>query len=98
MSLYLKLGLVLAGAAIVIAIFMAGENYAARKNASEVTKYRENEIRLLGEIDKAKAKRDVIYTDRVKIIQGSNDPRGCLDAPFPDDFIAGLRGTGGKTK
>lgn len=55
--------------------------------------HREKENKLILELEDAKAKREVVYKDRIKVVQGVADPGGCLDAPFPQPFVDGLRGS-----
>lgn len=48
------------------------------------------ENKAISEVQDAKVKRDIIYRDRVKIVESFQDDSGCLDNPTPDDLLKQL--------
>lgn len=69
-----------------------GQEVCEHANQAAALEHREKENALLVELEKAKAERSVVYRDRIKIVEKSPDPTGCLDTPFDPEFIRGLRG------
>lgn len=98
MNIYAILGAIAALIGTHWFMYSAGQDACQRKADKAALEYREKEIKLLGELEDAKNKREIIYRDRVHTIQGINDPSGCLDTPFPAEFLHAIRSPQAKPK
>lgn len=57
--------------------------YKAKANKAAL-EYRENENKLLAQLEEAKKKREIVYKER--IVQVDKVVDDCLDRPLPDDI------------
>jgi len=72
-----------------------GYVYRGQATDREVAQYRENEANLLAQLSEKDKQREVIYRDRVKVIEKATG--ACVDARIPDDVLRLLPG-GDKAK
>ena len=95
MKAYLYGAAVVAFLAMLAGAYYKGGVDCRSSAATALAEHRAKETRLLEEVQKAKDKREVVYRDRIKIVEGSKD--ACMDAHLPDDVRVLLNG-GNKAK
>jgi len=95
MKLYLLIGCAVGFVLLLIGTFYAGNRYGANRiiaeNQKSVEQKREKENEDIKELENAKSERQIVYRDRIKIVQSAPDLTGCLDAPLPDDIVRRVR-------
>lgn len=62
-----------------------------RRLAEERAAARDRETVLLAELEEERARRKVIYVDRIQTIREAPDPAGCADMRVPDGISDSLR-------
>ena len=78
----IKIGLVIA---FIIAIFGAGYFYCHTSYKVAVEKSKTRQAELLVEVEKAKAKREIRYVDKFRVVEKTVD--ACLDVNAPNDIL-----------
>lgn len=73
-----------------------GKERERDKATAAALDFREREQVLIAALDEAKQKREVIYRDKIKIIEAATDE--CLDRPLPDSILNLLRSIGNKAE
>ena len=91
MKIYAYLAAFLAFIGLLWGAVNYGQLIERNKATKAVIAYQEREVKLLDKLEKAKAKREVIYRDRIKIVRKATDSSGCLDTRLPADVLNGLR-------
>jgi hypothetical protein len=78
--------------AVAAAGFLFYLGWAARGQATykEIAEYRENEASLIAALNEKDKQREVIYRDRIKIVEKTVD--ACADVPIPADVLRLLPG------
>ena len=83
----------IAAAIIAVVVLLPGTYFAGyrsgvtstnSKNQSAIIKYKDRESKLLLALDKANKKREIIYHEEIKIIEGAVGK--CLDTDMPDNI------------
>lgn len=80
---------------LVVGGLVIGYTYRGQATEREVAQYREREADLLAQLSEKEKQREVIYRDRVKVVEKTAGE--CVDAPIPDDVLRVLPG-GDKAK
>jgi len=78
-------------------MYTTGVDSCAKKSQQAALEFREKENELIRKLDEANQKREVIYRDKIHVVQGAADPSGCLDVAIPDAVRMQLSG-GDKAK
>ncbi len=78
----IKIGLILAA---IVAIFMAGYFYNGMSTRIAVEKSRTKQAVLLVELEKAKAKREIRYIEKIKVVEKAVDD--CLSRNAGPDIL-----------
>lgn len=73
-----------------------GKEQERDKATAAALAHREKEQKLIAELEVAKQKREVIYREKIKIIEAASDE--CLDRPLPDSILNLLRAYGAKAE
>lgn len=73
-----------------------GKDRERDKATAAALDFREREQALIAQLDEAKQKREVIYRDKIKVINAAADE--CLDRPLPDSILNLLRAYGAKAQ
>jgi len=95
MKVYAYLAVVLAACGILWGVYYLGGSGEREKSAELALEHARKETALLEEVQKAKEQREVVYRDKIKIVEKASD--ACLDTAMPADVRMQLSG-GSKAK
>ena len=95
MRLYLFAGCAVGFVLLLIGTFYAGDKHGSNRiiaeNQKAVEEKREKENEDIKELEDAKVERQIVYRDRIKVVESTPDLSGCFDAPLPDDVVRRVR-------
>jgi len=60
---------------------------------SELDRARQVQAEIADELELAKAERQVVYRDRVRVVEREADPSGCADVRLPSGMLDALGGS-----
>lgn len=67
--------------------FYLGGQHAKTKEQQTVIKSQIKQDKEVEKVQKAKVKREIVYRDRIQVMEKANDPTTCLDKPPTPDII-----------
>lgn len=76
--------------------FHKGKVHERDKSIAAALEFREKENRLIADLQKAQAKREVIFRDRIQVVEKAIGQ--CLDTPIDPSVLGELHKSGDKTK
>jgi hypothetical protein len=94
MKAYAYVAALLAALGAVWGVYYVGGASARENYATAAREHMERQSALLAELETAKQTREVIYRDKIRIIEKST--ADCLSVPMPDDVRLQLSGGGEK--
>lgn len=71
--------------------YKAGVNSEIAAGAKIISDYQNKQRKMVEELEQAKANREIVYRDKIKIIKEAVDPSGCADTNVPDSILQQLR-------
>jgi hypothetical protein len=95
MKAYLYGGLFVVFCLVMAGVYYLGGQGEREERAKEAARHAQAETLLLEKVQKAKQEREVVYRDKIKIVEKASD--SCLDSNLSDDVRMQLSG-GAKAK
>ena len=89
MNPYIVLGIIGLFVSSLYFAYDYGRNTERLKNATLIEQFRKKEANLMNDLETAKAKREIEYRDRIKVIKETVDD--CINRPISQPLLDSLR-------